>query len=586
MDRNTLGGGNDRITPQSTGEHTKPSKSDYKNKKRRERAKKAKEQSRKTKGETQRPVDTNTQIEERTPGTPHRKHPEERRDQHARTTLFHTETRQTPHHPEMNTRSNTTQDFRYGERFIVKPCPPKNTNRSGNEKINYRQPPHPTHQEPTHTQVSNPNWPPGTHTASWEPTTAQTAHTAQQPHHTHAPPQLYTNAQRHATTLTNHNTRHPATNANNLPTHRSYDNTNMQPNTTTNNSSQHSPLATTNPRTTPVLGHNNEELPKIRRGQGKNAKNVLPTQNTNGHQTDSLKKSLDEISSYIKDTKDFINTIEKLKVPRDALLVTIDVTGPCLNIPQKEGIKRSPDKHYECFPEEKGANLFMDLVEQEFLAKCTKKPQTWKRYIDDIFMIWTHGREELKNFITHLNLHHPNLTITWEAHEQQIDFLDAHIHKGKRFREKGILDISHFFKPTNKFQYTHFNSNHPRSTFRGLVKGEATRILRLSSDEETLPIPHQEIQRKKIPAQNYRKNTEPGPLQPHSLAEKPEKKWEEHKIPFVCPHQEHIEPHRLRPAIWTKEDGIIEEALQLTLRPCTRYQDNNPSLALTPMLAP
>ena len=51
-----------------------------------------------------------------------------------------------------------------------------------------------------------------------------------------------------------------------------------------------------------------------------------------------LKKSLDEIPSYIRDTKDFINTIEKLKVPREALLVTIDVTGLYLNIPQKEGI--------------------------------------------------------------------------------------------------------------------------------------------------------------------------------------------------------------------------------------------------------
>ena len=43
-----------------------------------------------------------------------------------------------------------------------------------------------------------------------------------------------------------------------------------------------------------LLGHNNEELPKIRRGQGKNTKNVLSqenTQNTNGHQTNSLRLS-------------------------------------------------------------------------------------------------------------------------------------------------------------------------------------------------------------------------------------------------------------------------------------------------------
>ena len=42
-----------------------------------------------------------------------------------------------------------------------------------------------------------------------------------------------------------------------------------------------------------------------------------------------------------------------------------------------------------------------------------------------------------------------------------IDFLDAKIHKGQRFAHMGVLDIKPFFKSTNKFQYTHFNSVSP-----------------------------------------------------------------------------------------------------------------------------
>ena len=52
--------------------------------------------------------------------------------------------------------------------------------------------------------------------------------------------------------------------------------------------------------------------------------------------------------SYLKDTTDFINFIEKTKVPADAILVSMDVTSlytytqTCTHISQEEGI------HEEC----------------------------------------------------------------------------------------------------------------------------------------------------------------------------------------------------------------------------------------------
>ena len=42
--------------------------------------------------------------------------------------------------------------------------------------------------------------------------------------------------------------------------------------------------------------------------------------------------------SYVKDTTDFVNFIEKTKVSQDTILVSMDVTSLYTNIPQEEGI--------------------------------------------------------------------------------------------------------------------------------------------------------------------------------------------------------------------------------------------------------
>ena len=42
--------------------------------------------------------------------------------------------------------------------------------------------------------------------------------------------------------------------------------------------------------------------------------------------------------SYIKDTTDFINFLDKTKVPQNTILVSMDVTSLYTNIPQEEGI--------------------------------------------------------------------------------------------------------------------------------------------------------------------------------------------------------------------------------------------------------
>ena len=135
---------------------------------------------------------------------------------------------------------------------------------------------------------------------------------------------------------------------------------------------------------------------------------------------------------FIRDTQAFITKLKSLgKVPDGAILCTLDVSSLYTNIPNHEGIlavaeklRSDPSKtpiakfildlltlvlhnmnfefNGEHFLQTSGtaigtsvapnyANLFMDRFETKALEGYHLKPLTWLRFIDDIFMIWTHG---------------------------------------------------------------------------------------------------------------------------------------------------------------------------------------------------
>ena len=55
--------------------------------------------------------------------------------------------------------------------------------------------------------------------------------------------------------------------------------------------------------------------------------------------------------SYLKDTTNFINLIETTRVPKNAILVSMDVTSLYTNIPQQEGVE-TVCKTYNSFYED------------------------------------------------------------------------------------------------------------------------------------------------------------------------------------------------------------------------------------------
>ena len=62
------------------------------------------------------------------------------------------------------------------------------------------------------------------------------------------------------------------------------------------------------------------------------------------------------------------------------------------------------------------------MVEAVFM-EAELKPKVWWWYIDDIFFIWKHVKEKLKEFVNMLKKKHPAVKFAVETSKTQINFL-------------------------------------------------------------------------------------------------------------------------------------------------------------------
>ena len=225
-----------------------------------------------------------------------------------------------------------------------------------------------------------------------------------------------------------------------------------------------------------------------------------------------------KVKSYIKDTNDFLKKLRELpNLPKDFLLCTVDVVGLYPNIPHDDGLaalrnvlekreekpistntlveltecvlKNNIFEHNESyFKQVQGtaigtkmappyAILFISELEETFLASSTLKPFVRWRYIDDVFMIWQHGEEQLKHFLGDLNNCHPSIKFTADYSSNKINFLDVQI-----IRRGNHLVTDLFVKPTDTHQYLHASSCHVYHSKRAIPYSQALRLNRICSD--------------------------------------------------------------------------------------------------------
>ena len=148
----------------------------------------------------------------------------------------------------------------------------------------------------------------------------------------------------------------------------------------------------------------------------------------------------------------FLQLIKDLKVQPNTILVTVDVNSLYTNIQHGDDIEAIREcltrnnedaqvtnftcqllehvltKNYFTFNDKQYiktsgtamgtrcalnyAILFMAVLGDKFLAQQSTKPMVWKRYINDIFMIWDHTETELDHFLDKLNNYHPTIKFT------------------------------------------------------------------------------------------------------------------------------------------------------------------------------
>ena len=125
------------------------------------------------------------------------------------------------------------------------------------------------------------------------------------------------------------------------------------------------------------------------------------------------------------------------------------------------------------------ANVFMGSLETRLFEQAPVKPVFWRRFIDDVFFIWTDGEESLKEFMALMNSFHDTIKFTFSWSDSQVNFLAVNV-----MLNNGVLATDLFCKPTDKHQYLFHTSCHPNSCKRGIPYGQALTIRRICSTDE------------------------------------------------------------------------------------------------------
>ena len=112
------------------------------------------------------------------------------------------------------------------------------------------------------------------------------------------------------------------------------------------------------------------------------------------------------------------------------------------------------------------ANIFLEDLETRALETSAWKPKMWRRYVDDVLVVWPHGDQLLEEFHQHLNKQNPSIQFTVERESGgKIAFLDVQLEK------KGPKILTSVFrKKTHTDRYLHFDSNHPARVKRGIIQ--------------------------------------------------------------------------------------------------------------------
>ena len=127
------------------------------------------------------------------------------------------------------------------------------------------------------------------------------------------------------------------------------------------------------------------------------------------------------------------------------------------------------------------ANPFMAKMDEKIRTAHSAPdgltPAFYKRFIDDLIMVWLHGDACLLRFFDYSI--HPQIRFTMEF-GRSVHYMDSQL----TIEENGQISSDLYIKPTEKHQYLLPTSNHPPHVHRHLPSGLAIRLRQIVSVDE------------------------------------------------------------------------------------------------------
>ena len=125
------------------------------------------------------------------------------------------------------------------------------------------------------------------------------------------------------------------------------------------------------------------------------------------------------------------------------------------------------------------ANIFMAELVENVLSGYPYKSLTNYIYIDDIFIIWSHGLDLLHNFINSINNQHSNIIFTSYISTTSFNFLDVTIDL-----QVGHISTKTYTKSTDSHAFLSYNCFHPRHIKQSIIYSQFLRYKRIWSNGE------------------------------------------------------------------------------------------------------
>ena len=129
---------------------------------------------------------------------------------------------------------------------------------------------------------------------------------------------------------------------------------------------------------------------------------------------------------------------------------------------------------------------YSDIAIQHFNVKALEYTPTvicWKRFRDDMFIVWRHSIDELDIYFDYMNKFDPTekIQFTIEVATDILEFLDL---KLKFDKESKQISVDVFAKDTDSFTYVLPSTCFPKNNIENIPKGVALRLRMICDSDE------------------------------------------------------------------------------------------------------